>query len=324
MALSEFTAIARYFAEPGLGPVLPEPDLGIGDDGALLSVPAGQQLVVVADTLVAGVHFPIDSPPAYIGHRALAVNLSDLAAMGARPAWFTLCLTSPGLESSWLEAFCQGLGALAADAHIPLVGGDTTRGPLSITVQAMGTVTTGQGLRRSGAKVGDCVCVTGTLGDAAAGLACLQQPASTRSACIDQLIEAFWLPRPRLREAAILGTVASSCIDVSDGLLADLGHICDSSGVGAELELAKLPISSALNTLGDKQALTYALSGGDDYELCFTVPPERVGDLEQAFTTAGSPYRCIGQVIEGHGVVCLDEAGQRIAVEATGYEHFNE
>lgn len=324
MALSEFTAIRRYFAQPGLGPVLAAPDLGIGDDGALLSVPAGQQLVVVADTLVAGVHFPADSPPAHIGHRALAVNLSDLAAMGAQPTWFTLCLTTPGLETAWLEAFCQGLGALAAQAQVALVGGDTTRGPLSVTVQAMGTVAAGQGLQRDGARVGDSVCVTGTLGDAAGGLACIERPDTTRSACIDQLIESFWSPQPRLREAAVLRGVASSCIDISDGLLADLGHICHSSGVGAQIHLDQIPVSNALKTLGEKQALTYAMSGGDDYELCFTVEPGSLHGLEDAFAAAGGAFSCIGQVIEGRGVVCFDQAGEQVEVEARGYEHFSE
>ncbi len=307
--MGEFELIRKYFSGivHGDGVVL-----GVGDDGAVLELPAGRQIVSVIDTLVAGVHFPLDTPACDIGWRALAVNLSDLAAMGADARWFTLALTLPEADEAWLEGFAKGLGALAAQAGVSLVGGDTTRGPLTITVQAEGLVPAGAALRRSGARVGDAIYISGHPGDAAAGLAVHQArlPSSTGS---EALLERFFRPQPRLALGSALRSVATACIDVSDGLLQDLGHLLKAGGVGAELDLAALPLSPALQAVAAGQAQSMALQGGDDYELCFTVPPGiNVPDM-------GCPVTCIGTIVAEPGVT--DKAGQKL-VMGSGYQHF--
>lgn len=321
MSLSEFAMIKRYFSDSPLTPAADDIIVPVGDDAAVLAVPAGQQLVVAADTLVAAVHFPADTAADLIGYRALAVNLSDLAAMGAQPRWYTLCLTLPELKQQWLDDFCAGLAEAAADTGISLVGGDTTRGPLTISVQIMGLVPNNAGLTRSGARPGDSIYVTGTLGDAAAGLAILQREIAAE-ARFDHLIERFSRPSPRLREAEALMGYASSCIDISDGLLADLGHICESSGVAANLNIDALPISGHLRDYAGQQALTYALNGGDDYELCFTVAAQQARELELRFQQRGLQYSAIGQVIDGAGVHCVDGGGNIRTMLRSGYEHF--
>ena len=323
MPLSEFAMIERYFSGPELAPAAADIVLGVGDDAAVLAVPADQQLVVAADTLVEDVHFPAGSAPDVIGYRALAVNLSDLAAMGAQPRWYTLCLTLPELQRDWLDGFCRGLAQAAAATGISLVGGDTTRGPLTLSVQIMGLVSKGAALTRSGASPGDRIYVTGSLGDAAAGLAILQQAAPEKFC--DHLIDRFSRPTPRLREASLLKGIASSCIDISDGLLADLGHICEQSAVAARIDLDSLPISSELRRYAGKQALTYAASGGDDYELCFTVPESAVAGLEQQFNQCGLRCTSIGQIMEsidGVAVQCVDSDGTTRTIPRGGYEHF--
>jgi thiamine-monophosphate kinase len=321
MSLSEFAMIKHYFSESQLTPAADDIIVPVGDDAAVLVVPAGQQLVVAADTLVEAVHFPAGSAADLIGYRALAVNLSDLSAMGAQPRWYTLCLTSPELKQQWLDDFSAGLAEAAADTGISLVGGDTTRGPLTISVQVMGLVPNNTALTRSGARPGDIIYVTGTLGDAAAGLAILQRELASET-LFDHLIERFSRPTPRLREAGILMAYASSCIDISDGLVADLGHICESSGVAASLNIDTLPISTGLRGYAGQQALTYALNGGDDYELCFTVAAHQAQELERSFQQQGLQCSPIGQVIDGAGVHCVDAKGNTRTMLRSGYEHF--
>lgn len=300
--------------------------IGIGDDAAVLAVPAGQELAVAIDTLVEGVHFPRGTAAADIGWKALAVNLSDLAAMGASPAWALLALTLPDADAAFVEGFAEGFAKLAQSHRLALVGGDTTRGPLSISVAVHGFVPPGKALIRAGARVGDAVLVTGTLGDAAAGLHALQHPLSDddgRSGLRDYLIERLNLPTPRLSAGAALRGQASACIDISDGLLADLNHICVASGVGAEIDAALLPRSSALMALYDEaSALQFALSGGDDYELCFSVPAQRVADVQADLSRLGCGVTRIGRIVEGGGVHVRGADGEWLATDRPGWEHF--
>jgi thiamine-monophosphate kinase len=314
---SEFTLIEQYFQRPlpGRADVV----LGIGDDAALLRVPEGQELVVTVDTLVAGVHFPPDTAPESIGHKALAVNLSDLAAMGATPAWATLALTLPAADHDWLRAFAEGFFTLA-DAHaVRLVGGDTTRGPLSLTVQAMGWVPRGQALRRAGARAGDAILVSGTLGDAA--LALRQLPTA------DPVLRArLERPQPRLAAGQALRDLASSAIDLSDGLLADLGHVATASGVAAELWVDALPRSARFRASlgGAEQPAWYALplAGGDDYELCFTLPPTRLEAMRERMARLDLPVTQVGWIRAGQGITCHHEDGRDYRPAAAGYDHF--
>lgn len=312
--------------------------LGIGDDAAVLAVPPGRQLVVTTDTLNAGVHFPDDTAPSDIGWKALAVNLSDLAAMGAEPAWCTLSLSLPGQDAAWLDGFLDGFLALAARHGMALVGGDTTRGSLSVGVTVHGLVAPGRALRRDGAVVGDDVWVTGTLGDAAAGLRLLQHggPAVVVACEAGPVLEAETdagasallrarLDRPEPRLAAGLGLVgvASSAIDVSDGLAADLGHVCRASGVGAEVRLAALPVSDALLQAfpgAERPALQAA--GGDDYELCFTAPAAMRQRVETIGAEARTRVTRIGRVVAGGAVRLLDADGVEWQPARPGYEHF--
>jgi len=303
--------------------------LGIGDDAALLAMPAGHILAVSTDTLVAGVHFPKSTRAFDIGWKSLAVNLSDLAAMGATPAWATLALTLPDADAQWVGQFADGFAALAGEFKLALVGGDTTQGPLSITVTVHGFVPDGAALLRSGARVGDGVYVTGTLGDAAAGLRCLEQgegaaagSRSTPSMSCATLIERLDRPTPRVAQGLALRGRASACIDISDGLIADLGHICAASGVGAEIDVDSLPTSSALLGLCDaatRQALQ--LAGGDDYELCFTAgdaDAPLLGDLARS----GCGATRIGRIVAGSGVSTRDASGNPVVVTRTGWRHF--
>ncbi|MBE2292966.1 MAG: thiamine-phosphate kinase [Xanthomonadaceae bacterium] len=310
--------------------------LGIGDDAALLQVPPGHALVVTADTLNAGVHFPADATPADIGWKALAASLSDLAAMGALPAWCTLSLSLPEDDARWLEAFLDGFLALA-DAHaVALVGGDTTRGPLSIAVTAMGWAESGAALRRDGARVGDEVWVTGTLGDAAAALlldghlppvAGAPVPAAGIDVAVAVAVALrtrLARPTPRVAAGRGLAGLAHACVDVSDGLLADLGHVCQRSGVGAEVELARLPASPALRAAFADDGLRAALQagGGDDYELCFTAPRAAREAVARALQQAGIAGTRIGRIVPGGGVRALSADGGEWHPPRTGYVHF--
>lgn len=304
--------------------------LGIGDDAALLAVPEGQELAVAIDTLVEGVHFPRDTAPADIGWKSLAVNLSDLAAMGASPAWALLALTLPGAASAeavgaFIDGFAEGFAQLAQPHRLALVGGDTTRGPLTISVAVHGFVPPGRALTRAGAKVGDVVLVTGTLGDAAAGLHLLQHGSRLAAGDPqrDYLVERLNRPMPRLAAGMALRGRASACLDVSDGLLADLSHICAGSGVGAEIDSALLPRSSALLGLFDETgARDFALAGGDDYELCFTVPPAHVAEVQADLARLGGDATRIGRIVDGHGVRVRDADGAWLEPARQGWDHF--
>lgn len=288
--------------------------LGIGDDAALLAPPPGQHLVVAMDTLNAGVHFPAGTAPADIGWKTLAVNLSDLAAMGATPAWCTLSLSLPAGDDGFVDGFLDGFLALASAHGVALVGGDTTRGPLSACVTAHGFVAPGCALRRAGADVGDDVWVSGTLGDAAAALAQWQAGDAIDPALRVRLER----PMPRVALGLALRGIASACIDVSDGLLADLGHLCLASGVGAEVEVDALPASTALVAAFDAQARRgLQATGGDDYELCFSAPPAR----REAIAAMPGTTR-IGRIVACDGVRAMTSAGVPWQPVHAGYQHF--
>ncbi len=302
--------------------------LGIGDDAALLQMPPDQQLVVTADTLNSGVHFPAETLPADIGWKALAVNLSDLAAMGAQPAWCTLALSLPSAEPGWVDAFADGFFELADLHGMALIGGDTTRGPLSISITAMGRVPAGAALRRDGARVGDDIWVTGVPGEAAAALALWQagrldvaQVAPEPHA--EQLRQRLIRPSPRLQASRHLPGLAHSCVDVSDGLLADLGHICARSGTGADVWIEQLPLSPALAALtAPAQRRYWQLAGGDDYELCFTAPPQLREQVALAMEFAATAATRIGRITVGSQVLALDASGASWQPARVGYNHF--
>jgi thiamine-monophosphate kinase len=297
--------------------------LGIGDDAALLAVPAGQELAVAIDTLVEGVHFPHGTPPRDIGWKALAVNLSDLAAMGAAPAWALLALTLPQGDAACVDGLADGFAHLAQEHGVALVGGDTTRGPFCLSVAVHGFVPPGQALTRAGARVGDAVFVTGTLGGAAGGLRLVQGklPFDPGDEAHRALRARLDRPTPRVRTGLALRGHASACIDVSDGLLADLGHLCAASGVGAEIAPDALPLSSALRgVFGSAAARELALSGGDDYELCFTVPIHAVGAMQAALAGVDGRATRIGTIVEGQGVRALGD--KPLATTRGGWDHF--
>lgn len=318
----EFQLIRQFFLReqaerPATGVLL-----GIGDDCALLQVPEGKQLAVSVDTLVAGVHFPEDAEAQLIAERALRTNLSDLAAMGAEPLWFTLALTLPHADEDWLRRFSRGLFACASEYNIALVGGDTTSGPLSITIQIMGTCAPGMALRRDGANVGDFILITHNLGDGAAALAALQNRQSFAPEHNDYLQQRFYRPVPRLEESSLIRHISSSALDISDGLLADLQHICDASDLAAVIDVEKLPLSPALQSLNNLPlAYEWALSGGDDYELCFTVPPARMPDIAMLIAQGKLQATVVGEMIAGSKVVCEYE-GEPFDIAKTGYQHF--
>jgi thiamine-monophosphate kinase len=293
--------------------------LGIGDDAALLRVPPGKLLVVATDTLNVDVHFPADTAAADLGWKALAVNLSDLAAMGARPAWCTLSLSLPHADEAWLDGFLDGFLALAHKHDVALVGGDTTRGPLSICVTVHGLVDPDDVLRRDAAQVDDDIWVTGTLGDAAAALVQLRAGGAADGALRARLDR----PTPRIEIAQALARIAHAGIDLSDGLLADLGHVCTASGVGAMVELDTLPASSMLAARFNAEARqVLQASGGDDYELCFTAMPaqrDAIGQLARGHDVA---ITRVGRILAGTGVNCVDAHGQPWHAPRSGYVHF--
>ena len=316
MGAGEFDLIARIRARVA---TRAEVVLGIGDDAALLAPPPGRQLVVTANTLNDDVHFPRGTSPADIGWKALAVNLSDLASMGAEPAWCTLSLSLPQSDPAWIEGFLDGFLDLAGQHGIALVGGDTTRGPLSIAVTAMGLVEPGRALRRDGARVGDEVWVTGTLGDAAGGLALLdREPVPALRARLDR-------PTPRVAAGRALAGIATACVDVSDGLLADLGHVCARSHVAAHLDVDALPASAALReAFGEADRIALQASGGDDYELCFTAPADAGADIGAVSAQLGLRITRIGRIVAGEGVHPVDAKSQPWSSPRRGYDHFAE
>lgn len=320
MAVSEFKLIEDYFSQ--LTRQRDDVLLGVGDDCALLQCPPGKVLAVSIDTMVEGVHFFADVAPEALGYKALAVNLSDLAAMGAEPAWFTLALTLPESNETWLQRFANGLAQAASQHDIQLVGGDTTRGPLTVSIQVHGHVDRELALRRDGAQVGDKIFVTGTLGDAGAALrhrlnnwSPPQLDASDWQYC-QQRLE---YPTPRIASSRIIRRYASAAIDISDGLVADLGHILSRSGKGARINIADLPLSPSLKKLPVETARQLALASGDDYELCFTVPVTEV----EALLADCDQIMCIGEITDTNSLIMLDESGQEITLDAKkGYDHF--
>ena len=319
--IGEFDLIERWFRRPsGCGSGV---RLGVGDDCALLEPPPGKLIAVTVDTLVAGQHFLLDTEPADVGWKALAVNLSDLAAMAAKPAWATLSLTLPKATEAWLEGFSSGFWSLAESYDLSLVGGDVTRGPLVISIELMGLVSERAALRRSGARVGDRILITGTLGDAAAGLAILKGELKAEPAAADWLVGRHLRPAPRVSAGLALGAVASAAIDVSDGLAQDLGHVLRSSGVGAQLHHDRVPVSDALiQTVGRQPARRLALTGGDDYELCFCCAPERLSRVNRALARLGIAVTEVGAIEAAPGLRVVDATGRVWSESAAGYSHF--
>ncbi|MDF1644589.1 MAG: thiamine-phosphate kinase [Pseudomonadales bacterium] len=298
--------------------------LGIGDDAAVLQPTLGCQTVVAVDTLVSGVHFPENASAYDIGWRSLAVNLSDLAAMGAVPRWFTLALTIPSINKDWLQAFSAGLFGCAQDYNIKLVGGDTTAGPLTLSVQVVGEVADGNYLTRSGAREGDSVYLTGHIGDAMAGLGIMQNRYSAGGTQREYLLNRFMKPTPRIEAGLALSRLASAAIDISDGLVADLGHIAKASQLSAQLQLDKIPVSNPLiELLSRGTAQQLALSAGDDYEICFTVSSEKEQQLPGVFEKLQLNYSRIGEMKPGTGVSVLGENGTQVSDRSTGYQHFS-
>ncbi|MGD9843517.1 MAG: thiamine-phosphate kinase [Steroidobacteraceae bacterium] len=318
--MGEFDLIKRYFTPTGYSAdVL----LGVGDDAAVLAVPDGYRLVTAVDTLVAGAHFPLDTAAADIAYRALAVNLSDMAAMGAKPQWFTLSLCIPDANESWLSEFANSLQQLAARYDVQLVGGDTVKGPLTISVQILGLVEQDQWLTRAAAQPGDVVFVSGVPGEAAGGLQLLlQSDLRAEEHHRQQLLERFYRPTPRIELGLMLSTLASAAMDVSDGLLTDLRKLCAASQCGARVQLESLPQSAALvNVFGTSLAEHYALQGGDDYELLFTVPSEKLLRVEAAIADLGVVCTPLGRIVSEPTVQCYRGNATSPIVDS-GFDHF--
>ncbi len=313
--MDEFGLIERYFQ--GLSSGAPGTLLGIGDDCALLQPPPGEVLAVSTDSLVAGRHFPPDTSAADIGWKTLAVGLSDLAAMGATPRWFTLALTLEAVDPDWLDAFARGLGEIAQRFGIGLVGGDTTRGPLNLNATVIGSLPADAAVRRSGARVGDAICVSGTLGDAALALAQMQ----AGLAPLPELRRRLDRPEPRVELGLAMRSMAHAAIDLSDGLAGDLRHVLAASGVGATIEVQRLPASVALlrGATQPLQRMDYQLRGGDDYELCLCLPGDRLQALQ---AVCGLPLTRIGTVTAEPGLHWVDAAGATLSIPEHAYRHF--
>lgn len=322
MVEGEFDLIARYFNR--VRTARRDVELGIGDDCALLTVADKQLLAISTDTLVAGVHFLPSIDPADLAYKALAVNLSDLAAMGADPAWVSLALTLPKVDADWLAAYSDSLFEQLDYYDMQLIGGDTTCGPLSMTLTIQGLVPAGRALRRDGARIGDWIYVTGTLGDSAAGLAILLNQLNVADDDARQaLLQRHLRPQPRILHGQALRDLASAAIDLSDGLVSDLRHILKASACGARVNLDALPYSDALAAQAEpEQALLWALSGGEDYELCFTVPELNRGALELALGHLGARYTCIGQIGPASEGLRFFRHDQPVELDLKGYDHF--
>ena len=321
----EFALIARHFAR---SPRDPDVHTGVGDDAAVLAPAPGLELVLAVDMMVEGRHFVAGTDPSGLGHKILAVNLSDIAAMGARPRWVLLAGALPDDDERWLAAFARGLYALADEHGVELVGGDTTRGPRALSLTIAGDVPTGAAILRRGARAGDDLWVSGTLGDAMLGLAALEGrtklDADARAACVARLER----PTPRVALGVALRGVASAMLDVSDGLTGDLGHLLEASGVGAVVDLAAIPRVAALDAklAGAERelALRCLLAGGDDYELLFAAPPSRRRDVEAAGVAGKVAVTRIGRLEAGAGLVVHDEARQPLASLPRAFDHFAE
>ena len=346
MSQGEFDIIKRYFQRPTSK--VDGVEIGIGDDCAILDIPQGHQLAVTTDSLVCGVHFFEEVDAYRLGYKSLAVNLSDLAAMGATAKWVSLAITLPKVDEVWLADFCRGFFALADKYNVQLIGGDTTKGPLSITVSAKGLVKTGKALTRSNANLGDIICVSGCLGDGAIGLAVKLLSSETELITEDNqqaFINALELTEPRLKLAKLLASYASSCIDISDGLSQDLSHILTKSQCSAEITLENLPLSYAmlneieLGHISSYQAWQYAVNGGDDYELLFTIPADKITEFKVLLTSQPefSELAChdIGKITEQAQnsdekktpestipSILFTHLQQPVDLNSTGWDHF--
>jgi len=315
---SEFDLIARHFTRPATNAVL-----GVGDDCALVDVSNGMDLAVSTDTMVSGTHFFPEVDPETLGHKALAVNLSDMAAMGAMPYWAMLALTFPGVDHKWLAAFAKGFFDLAEEYGVSLIGGDTTRGPLTLTVTIMGEVPAGAALRRTGAKVGNDIWVSGQLGDAALAVAHHNGLLKLAKAAQIEALARLYEPTPRVRLGQALRGLATSTIDISDGLLGDLGHICRLSKVGAKVDLSAIPVSAiGKKHVGTKEGLTAVVAGGDDYELCFTAHPNSRDSIADLSSALGVELTRIGQIYKGKGVGLVGADGKPVSIDGRGFDHF--
>lgn len=318
--MTEWQLIERYFCE--LGTAREDVVLGIGDDAAVLSVPAESQLVLTTDALVEGVHFLAGAPARSLGHRALAVNLSDIAAMGASPSWALLSLNLPSINEDWLRGFAAGFGALARQHGVSLVGGNLSRGALSLTVELAGLVPAGQALPRGGARPGDELYVSGSLGDAAQGCELLRAGGRSDDEDARYLMQRFEYPTPRVALGQALRGIASACIDVSDGLYADLGRLLQASDCGAELSIESLPLSEPLRRTLGGQAWRTGLRGGEDYELCFSASPEHARHLPTLAERTGQTLTRIGVLAATRGVT-LKSGNTTIPLSIGGFDHFS-
>ena len=320
--MGEFDLIKRYFSRKSLQN---EVILSVGDDCAITSISAGYQLAITTDTLVEGTHFLPSISPAALAYKSVAVNLSDLAAMGATPTWVSLALTLPEIKEAWLAEFSQSLFAILDRYSMSLIGGDTTKGPLSITLTAQGFLPENQGLFRHQAKVGDWIFVSGFLGDSAAGLDLLLKNRKIENESDRYLIQRHLRPTPRVELGLALRSFSCCALDISDGLLADLGHILERSQVGAEIYLENLPLSHHLCTQYEQtQAEKFALTGGEDYELCFTVSEEKREEMEQVLRSQGIKVTCIGQILPATSGLNLLKNGKKMALPThIGFDHFS-
>jgi len=319
--MKEFDLIKHYFSEQSVN----RKDVieGIGDDCAILQPNEKQQLAVTTDTLVAGVHFPIETLARAVGHKVIAVSLSDLAAMGAEPAWVSLAITLPSIDEKWIKDFCSGVFELCEYFNVQLIGGDTTQGPLSITVTAQGFTPVGKHIPRGGANAGDWLYVTGEVGDAALALQVIQGKIKVETIYQETLQRKLDFPQPRVLVGQVLRDYASAAIDISDGLAADLAHICVASNVGVNLIIDNLPLSTAMrDTLSLDSAYKMALNGGDDYELLFTVCDDNKVAMETAIANTGVNITCIGQLNSSHKITTLLN-GEHIYIDLQGFEHFS-
>lgn len=316
-SVNEFALIERYFSPP-----TPRTLLGGGDDAALLVPSAGKVLAVTTDMLVDGTHFLSSVDPESLGHKVLAVNLSDLAAMGAVPRWAFLSMALPSVEEAWIESFARGLLTLAREHEVDLAGGDTTRGPRNFNVTLIGEVEAGLALRRDGAKAGDDLWLSGCTGEAALGLRIRRDEVRLDPAGAARCLRRLDRPIPRVALGRSLAGLATSAIDVSDGLVADVGHICERSSLGARVEWARLPLSSVFGRLADGLRRECVLAGGDDYELAFTAPPSRRRAVEQAARGVGVPVTRIGAMAMGQGVAVVMPGGEILPAKPGGFDHF--
>jgi thiamine-monophosphate kinase len=318
--MSEFDLIKQHFTRP-----THHTNLGVGDDAALICIATGMELAISADMLVAGTHFFADAEPYKLGWKSLAVNVSDMAAMGAQPKWATLAIALPDNDDKWLSAFSRGFFACATEFNVDLIGGDTTRGPLNICVQIMGELPSGQAIKRSGAKVGDEIWVSGILGNAALALAHMQNRLKLPEDVFDACAQALHTPQPRVELGLALRGIANSAIDVSDGLLADLGHILQASDVGATLQLSSIPHSAHIATeaLHDKRIINMLIAGGDDYELCFTASAEKHSEIIKLSEKLALPLICIGLITSNASLVVHDLNNVILDIKETGFDHFS-